>query len=62
MTLKITGGTRRFNGASGVLTLTETALQVMDASNNPVLSTEAGEITGTISGVAVGEESQAVRR
>ena len=62
MTFKITGGTGRFNGASGVLTLTETAIQVMDAANNPVLFTEAGEITGTISGVALAEEAQGGRR
>jgi hypothetical protein len=50
---KITGGTGRFKNASGVLTYTETAVPVLaDASNNPVLFFESGEITGTISGVA----------
>lgn len=57
LTFQITGGTGRFKGASGDLTLTETALPVLaDATNNPVLFTEAGEITGTVSGVAFGED------
>jgi hypothetical protein len=58
MTLQITGGTGRFNRASGVLTLTETVRQVMDASNNPVLSTDTGELTGMISVGSMDEESQ----
>jgi len=49
--------------ASGVLTLTETALPVLaDASDNPVFFTETGEITGTVSGVAMEEESQDAQR
>jgi len=52
LTLQINGGTGRFKNASGTLTYTETAVPVvLDASNNPVLTTEMGEITGTISGV-----------
>ena len=63
LTFQIAGGTGRFNGASGSLTLTETALPVLaDATNNSVLFTEAGEITGTVSGVALGEDAQSVRR
>jgi hypothetical protein len=53
LTLQINGGTGRFKNASGTLTYTETAVPVvLDASNNPVLGTEVGEITGTISGVS----------
>ena len=53
LTLQITGGTGRFQDASGVLTLTETARPVLaDASNNPVFFTETGQITGTVSGMA----------
>ena len=63
LTLQITGGTGRFKDASGVLTFTETARPVLaDAANNPVLFTETGEITGTVSGVAMEGESQDVRR
>jgi hypothetical protein len=63
LTLQITGGTGRFKGASGVLTYTETALPVLaDALNNPVFFSETGESMGTISGVAIEEESQDVRR
>jgi hypothetical protein len=62
-TFQITGGTGRFKDASGSVTLTETLLPVLaDASNNPVFFAVAGELTGTVSGVAMGEESQAVRR
>ena len=52
LTFQVTGGTGRFRGASGVLTLTETATPILsDASNppNPVFFTETGEFTGTIS-------------
>ena len=52
LTFQVTGGTGRFQGASGVLTLTETATPVLsDASNppNPVFFTETGTFTGTIS-------------
>ena len=52
MTFQITGGTGRFQKASGNLTLTETALPLLaDATNNVVLVTATGEFTGTISGV-----------
>ncbi len=52
LTFEVTGGTGRFQGASGTLTLTETAAPILvDASNppNPVFFSEVGEFTGTIS-------------
>jgi hypothetical protein len=53
LTLQIMGGTGRFKGAKGVLTYTETAVPVLaDASENPVFFTEAGEITGAVSGIS----------
>jgi hypothetical protein len=49
LTFQITGGTGRFQGATGVLTLTETATPILsDASSNPVFFTETGEFTGMI--------------
>jgi hypothetical protein len=55
LTLQVTGGTGRFKNASGVLTYTETAVPVLaDYFNNPVFFDEMGEITGTVSGVAIG--------
>ena len=59
LTLQVTGGTGRFQDASGVLTLTETARPVLaDASNNPVFFTETGQIVGTVSGIARGPQDQ----
>ena len=56
---QITGGTGRFKGASGTLTLTDTVLPVLfDASNNPQFFSVTGEITGTVFGVAIGEEDE----
>jgi hypothetical protein len=56
-TYRITGGTGRFKDASGVLTLTETARPVLaDAFSNPVFFTEVADLTGTVSGVARGDE------
>jgi hypothetical protein len=50
---QITGGTGRFNNATGLLTLTETVVPVLaDAFGNPVLFAATGEVTGTVSGVA----------
>jgi hypothetical protein len=50
---KITGGTGRFKSAYGTLTLTSTVSPVLfNASNAPVLLTNTGEITGTVSGAA----------
>jgi hypothetical protein len=52
LVLEIQGGTGRFQNASGVLTYTEAAAPVLfDASGNVVFGTDAGEITGTISGM-----------
>ncbi len=59
LTLQIAGGTGRFQGASGVLTYTETALPVLfDALSIPVFFTETGDITGTIDGIAMQGDSQ----
>jgi hypothetical protein len=54
LTLNITGGTERFNHASGTLTYTEKAKAVLgDVSQHPVYFTETGKITGTVLGVAI---------
>ena len=57
--LKITGGTGRFQNASGTLSLTETSIVpvLFDAFGNPVLFAAIGDITGTISGVG-GDQDQ----
>jgi hypothetical protein len=61
-TFQITGGTGRFKDASGDLTLTETDLPVLaDALHNPVFFADAGEFTGTISGVAREADRQEVQ-
>jgi hypothetical protein len=53
----ITGGTRRFKGASGILTLTATLSPVLfNASNSVVLATETAEFEGTVVGAAREEE------
>ncbi len=52
LTFQVTGGTGRFQGVTGVLTLTEASTPILnDASNppNPVYFSEAGELTGTLS-------------
>ena len=50
---QITGGTGRFQNATGLLTLTETVVPVLaDANSNPVFFAATGEITGTVSGIA----------
>jgi len=54
LTFQVTGGTGRFQGVTGgVLTYTETAVPVFfDGSGMfPGMTTETGEITGTVSGV-----------
>jgi hypothetical protein len=62
VTFKITGGTGRFNNASGILTLTETVLPVLaDHANNPVFFAATGVFTGTVSVVAAEEEGQGGR-
>jgi len=58
---QITGGTRRFKDASGILTLTETTVPVADASNDPaqpVFFAATGEFVGTVAGVAREEEER----
>jgi len=63
LTFKINGGTGRFKAASGVLTLTETAVPVLaDASQTPVFFSETGGFTGTISGLSSDEDSQDARQ
>jgi hypothetical protein len=56
---QIGGGTGRFTGASGNLTMTATIAPVLfNASNAPALLTNTGEFKGTIIGVAKGQEGQ----
>ena len=63
-TFQVTGGTGRFEDASGgTVTLTETVVPVLaDASNHPVFFAVTGELTGTVSGVDKGEEGQEERQ
>jgi hypothetical protein len=62
-TYQITGGTGRFKGATGTLTLTGTLSVVLsDASGNPSLLTNTGEFEGTVLGVAREEEGQDERQ
>ena len=57
LSFQVSGGTGRFKNASGVLTYTETAVPVLaDDFGNPVFFDESGELRGTISGVAFGDE------
>ena len=61
--LEIKGGTGRFQNASGVLTYAETATPVLfDFLGKVALTTEAGQITGTIAGVGRGEDRQEGRQ
>jgi hypothetical protein len=49
LTMQVTGGTGRFQGATGVLTFTEASSIILsDASSNPVFFLETGEFKGTI--------------
>jgi hypothetical protein len=60
---QIRGGTGRFTGASGDLTMTATlALVLSDASRHPALLTNTGEFEGIVFGVAVREEGQDERQ
>ena len=60
---QIRGGTGRFTGASGNLTMTATIAPVLrNASNAPALLTNVGEFEGTVLGVAMEEERQDERR
>ena len=63
LTYQITGGTGRFNAASGALTLTATWFPVLfNGPNSAVLLTSTGEFEGTVSGVAIGKEGQDERQ
>jgi hypothetical protein len=62
LTLQITGGSGRFEGASGVLTLTEVVVPVpVDTVHTPVFFASTGVITGMISGVGKGQDGQSER-
>ncbi len=61
-TYTITGGTGRFKGATGALTVTSTVLPVLFSAAGPVFLTNTGEFTGTVFGVASGEERQDERQ
>jgi hypothetical protein len=63
LTYQITGGTGRFQDASGTLTLTATFVPVLrNASVAVPLSTNTGEFEGTVSGAAIGDDGQDARR
>ena len=56
---QIGGGTGRFTGASGNLTMTATIAPILfNASNAPALLTNTGEFKGTVFGVAKGQDGQ----
>jgi hypothetical protein len=62
-TYQITGGTGRFKAASGNLTSTATWTPVVfNGPNSAVLLTSTGEFTGTVFGVAIGEDGQDERQ
>jgi hypothetical protein len=59
----VTGGTGRFKGASGALTLNSTVSAVLFSSSNaPVLLTNVGEFVGQVFGVAIGEKGRDERQ
>jgi hypothetical protein len=63
LTYQISGGTGRFKGASGALTLTSMVNPVLfNASDAPVLLTNTGEFAGTVFGLAIGEGGQDERQ
>ena len=56
VTYQITGGTGRFRGASGNLTMTGTMMALLrNAANAPALLVIAGEFEGTVFGAAIDE-------
>ena len=60
---QITGGTGRFKGASGALTLTAMLFPVLfNDSGGVVLGTDTGAIEGTVIGAAIGEDGQDARQ
>ena len=61
-TYQITGGTGRFKGATGTLTLTAIWTPVFfTASNEAVFLTDTGKFEGTVFGVDIGEEQRGER-
>jgi hypothetical protein len=59
LTFQVAGGSGRFEGATGVLTLTEVVVPVpADPVHTPVFFASTGVITGTISGVGKGQDGQ----
>ena len=59
MKYQITGGTGRFEGASGELTMTATQMSVLrNAASMPALLMFTGEFEGTIAGVATERENR----
>src|SRR5260370_2316875 len=59
LTYQITGGTGRFKGAAGALTLTATLFPVLyNASNAAAFLTNTGEFEGTVFGVVIVDERQ----
>jgi hypothetical protein len=59
---EITGGTGRFERASGTLTLTGTVKAVLIVSGRAPFLTNTGEFEGTVSAAAIDEERQDERR
>jgi hypothetical protein len=58
-TFNITGGTGRFQSASGTLTFDEILTPALiDATNTPVFFSVTGNVTGTLSGLHMAEDSQ----
>ena len=63
LTYQITGGTGRFEGASGSLTRTAIWTPVLFDSNNGVLmGTDTGQFEGTVSGPGIKGEGQDERQ
>jgi hypothetical protein len=61
-TYTITGGTGRFKGATGTLTVTPTVTPVLFSASGPVFLTNTGDFAGTVFVAALGEERQDERR
>ena len=59
MNYEVTGGTGRFAGASGNLTMTATLVAVLrNASGQPALLTNTGKFEGTLVGASLDEEER----
>ena len=59
---QITGGTGRFKGVSGILTLTAILTPVVFNAGGVFLATDTGKFEGTVFGVAIGEDGQDERQ